>query len=61
MVHADGPARAERQALARFLWWATHDGQRFAPPLGFGALPGELVVRDEDMLRSMRASGDRTL
>jgi phosphate transport system substrate-binding protein len=61
MVHADGPDPARRRALARFLWWATHDGQRFAPPLGFGALPGELVVRDEGVLRSLRADGEPAL
>jgi phosphate transport system substrate-binding protein len=61
MVRADGPDPARRRALAHFLWWATHDGQRFAPPLGFGALPGELVVRDEDVLRSMRAAGSSAL
>lgn len=61
LVRADGPDPARRRALARFLWWATHDGQRFAPPLGFGALPGELVVRDEAMLRAMRAGGEPAL
>ena len=61
LVRADGPNPERRRALARFLWWATHDGQRFAPPLGFGALPGELVVRDEDVLQSVRAAGDPAL
>jgi len=61
MVRLDGPEPGKRRALARFLWWATHDGQKFAPPLGFGALPGELVARDEDALRSLRAAGDPAL
>jgi phosphate transport system substrate-binding protein len=61
MVRVDGPEPARRRALARFLWWATHDGQKFAPPLGFGALPGELVARDEDALRQLRAGGDPAL
>jgi phosphate transport system substrate-binding protein len=57
MLHADGSGAPARRALARFFWWATHDGQSFAPPLGFGALPGELQVRDEAVLRSLRAGG----
>jgi len=61
MVRADGPEGPNRRALARFLWWATHDGQKFGPPLGFGALPGELAVRDEEMLRSLRAAGEPAL
>jgi phosphate transport system substrate-binding protein len=61
LVRADGADAARRAALARFLWWATHDGQKFAPPLGFGALPGELAVRDEEFLRSLRAAGEPAL
>ena len=61
LVRADGSGVPGRRALARFLWWATHDGQSFAPLLGFGALPGELQVRDESVLRSLRAGGEPLL
>lgn len=61
LVQLDGVNPDQRRALARFLWWATHDGQQFAPPLGFGALPGELAVRDEDTLRSLRTQGEPAL
>jgi phosphate transport system substrate-binding protein len=61
LLHADGTSPQARRALARFFWWATHDGQSFAPPLGFGALPGELQVRDEAVLRSLRAGGAAAL
>ncbi len=55
---SDAPTR---RSLARFLWWTTHDGQKFAPPLGFGALPGELAVRVEGALRTLRAGGEPAL
>jgi phosphate transport system substrate-binding protein len=42
-------------ALARFLWWAVHDGQRFAADLHYGALPAPLVERLERTLRKMRS------
>jgi phosphate transport system substrate-binding protein len=61
LLPVDGANRLQRRAVARFLWWATHDGQRFAPQLGLGALPGELAVRDEDMLRSLRGTGEPAL
>jgi len=54
LVHRAGNGGPGRAALGHFLGWATHDGQSFAPPLGFGALPGELQVRDEGVLRSMQ-------
>jgi ABC-type phosphate transport system substrate-binding protein len=61
LLHSDGGNAPARRALARFFWWATHDGQAFAPPLGFGALPGELQVRGEGVLHSLRAGGDAAL
>jgi phosphate transport system substrate-binding protein len=61
LVREGGTNMAARRALARFLWWATHDGQSFAPPLGFGALPGELQVRDEGVLHALRAGPDPAL
>jgi phosphate transport system substrate-binding protein len=61
LVPVDGADGSRRRALARFLWWATHDGQKFAPPLGFGALPGELAVRDEAVMYSLKAAGEAAL
>jgi phosphate transport system substrate-binding protein len=61
LLHAEGGNAPARRALARFFWWATHDGQAFAPPLGFGALPGELQVRGEGVLHSLRAGSDPAL
>ena len=61
LVQRDGQDGPPRRALARFLWWATHDGQKFAPPLGFGALPGELEVRVEGALRTLQAGAEPAL
>lgn len=61
LLRSTGNDVASRQALARFFWWATHDGQSFAPPLGLGALPGELQVRDEGVLHALRAGDDLAL
>ncbi len=44
-------------ALAQFLWWAVHDGQRYARPLDYAELPPELVLRAESVLRELRAGG----
>jgi phosphate transport system substrate-binding protein len=49
------PGRA--RALARFLWWAIHDGQALAPSLDYAPLSPELVARGERALRELRAAG----
>jgi phosphate transport system substrate-binding protein len=49
------PARAA--ALAHFLWWASHDGQRFAPPLYYAPLPPQVVARVESKLSGLTSQG----
>ncbi len=49
------------QALAEFLWWATHDGQQSAAPLLYAPLPPRLVSRLEAALRRITAGGRRVL
>lgn len=49
------------KALAEFLWWATHDGQRYASPLLYAPLPPRLVERVEASLRRITAAGRRVL
>jgi phosphate transport system substrate-binding protein len=49
--------RSKAEALARFLWWAVHQGQSFARELDYVALPPPLVLRAERALRELRAEG----
>lgn len=49
--------RAKGEALVSFLWWAVHEGQRFAAAEGYAPLPPELVARAESALREVRAAG----
>lgn len=46
--------RAKGEALAKFLDWAIHDGQRFAEPLRYAPLPPEIVKLDEAQLRRIQ-------
>jgi phosphate transport system substrate-binding protein len=48
---------AKARTLAEFLWWATHDGQRFASELGYAPLPASVVRLLEARLRSVTAAG----
>ena len=49
------------KALAEFLWWATHDGQMFAPDLGYAPLHPEVVKIVESIISEMKANGSPLL
>ncbi|MBN1654082.1 MAG: phosphate ABC transporter substrate-binding protein PstS [Deltaproteobacteria bacterium] len=49
------------KALARFLWWAVHEGQRFGPSLHYAPLPVEAVSKIERKLRSLSYKGTSLL
>ena len=48
-------------ALARFLWWTVHDGQRFARALDYSPLPASVVTQVEVSLKRLRAGGKPAL
>ena len=45
------------KALAKFLWWAVHDGQQYAPGLVYVPLPQKIVAADEQLLLSLNYQG----
>ncbi|MEM4726317.1 MAG: phosphate ABC transporter substrate-binding protein PstS [Nitrososphaerales archaeon] len=45
------------QALIDFLWWAIHDGQKYAPDLQYVPLPQEVVAVNEATLRMVTFEG----
>jgi phosphate transport system substrate-binding protein len=53
----DAKDRTKGEALSQFVWWALHDGQRFAADLDYAPLPPELVARAEVVVKSLRAEG----
>ncbi|MBI5495880.1 MAG: phosphate ABC transporter substrate-binding protein PstS [Deltaproteobacteria bacterium] len=57
LIHADNPDTAKGTALARFLWWAIHDGQKVAPSLDYAPLPAPVVARVEERIRQLKAGG----
>lgn len=61
VVYSDQSDPEKGRALAQFLWWATHDGQRHAPPLLYAPLPKILVGRIERTLRGLTINGQPAL
>ena len=53
LVYRDQPDPVKGQTLVRFLWWATHEGQRYASDLLYAPLPAEAVKQIEAKLRQI--------
>jgi phosphate transport system substrate-binding protein len=45
------------KAIADFLWWATHDGEKFAKDLHYAPLPADVVKKVEIKINSMTGGG----
>lgn len=49
------------KALAEFVWWAIHDGEKAAPQLLYAPLPAPVVAIDERILRTVSFQGKALL
>jgi phosphate transport system substrate-binding protein len=45
------------RALLEFIWWATHDGQRYTEALDYGRLPDQVVSLIEAKLKTVTSGG----
>ncbi len=61
LVYADTKDARRGEALAQFIWWAVHDGQRFAAALDYAPLPSGVVAQVEGVLKRLRAGGKPAL
>lgn len=57
LVYENTADRTKGKALADFLWWAIHDGQKLSEPLYYAPLPAPVVQKVEAKLKTLRASG----
>ena len=48
---------ATARPLLEFVWWATHDGQRYAQALDYAPLPAPVVALIEARLRTLTLNG----
>ena len=53
----DDPVKGE--ALVKFLWWATHEGEKIATELAYAPLPPEVVDKVETKLESISNRGKK--
>lgn len=57
LVYKDQADGAKGKALVDFLWWALHDGEKFAKDLHYASLPAEVLKKVEGKISSMTSSG----
>jgi len=52
------PSKADAQALVDFLWWATHDGQKYAEELNYAPLAAPVQKKVEAALKMLTYKGE---
>jgi phosphate transport system substrate-binding protein len=57
LVYEDTPDAHKAQALADFLWWAIHDGQKYCDALHYAPLPAGVVAKIEARLKMLTSGG----
>jgi phosphate transport system substrate-binding protein len=57
LVYRDQKDPQKGKALAQFLWWAIHDGQKLAAPLDYAPLPKAVVGKVETALHAITVDG----
>ena len=51
------PDATKARTLLDFVWWATHDGQRYNEALAYARLPARVVRLEEERLKSITVDG----
>ena len=57
LVRKDQADAKKGEALVKFLWWATHEGQKDAAPLDYAPLPKSVVSMVEKTIQSLTVQG----
>ncbi len=60
LVYEDSPDAQKGAAMAKFLWWAIHEGQGLSEPLFYAKLPDVVVKKVEARLHTLK-SGSKPL
>jgi phosphate transport system substrate-binding protein len=57
LVYKDQPDETKGKALVKFLWWASHDGQKYAADLLYAPLPSQVIKQIEGALSHITFQG----
>jgi len=57
LVYKDQPDAVKGKTLVDFLWWATHEGEKFGQELHYAPLPADVVKKVEGKIASITNGG----
>jgi phosphate transport system substrate-binding protein len=57
LVYKDQADRVKGRAIVNFLWWMSHEGQKYAADLLYAPLPGPVVKQIEAKLKQINYQG----
>jgi phosphate transport system substrate-binding protein len=57
LVYREQPDQAKGRAIVNFLWWMSHEGQKFAPDLLYAPLPAQVVKQIEARIKEINYQG----
>jgi len=57
LVYKDQPDAVKGKAIVSFLWWASHEGQKYTSDLLYAPLPGPVVKQIEARIREISYQG----
>jgi phosphate transport system substrate-binding protein len=57
LIYKDQQDAVKGKALVDFLWWAIHDGEKFAKDLMYAPLPADIIKRAEVKINSITSGG----
>ena len=60
LVYEDAKDAVKGEALAKYIWWGLHEGQKFSKDLDYAPIPAKVLVKVEARLKELR-SGDKKL
>lgn len=60
LVYEDAKDATKGEALAKYVWWGLHDGQKFSKDLDYAPIPAKVLGKVESRLKELR-SGDKKL
>jgi phosphate transport system substrate-binding protein len=61
LVYQKAKDPVKGSAIAHFVWWAIHDGQKYSAALDYAPLPESVVKKEEARLKDLTAGGKKIL
>ncbi len=61
LVYVNQADKAKGDTLAKMLWWAIHDGQKYTEALSYAKLAGVAVTKAENQIKSIKYQGQPLL